>query len=82
MLEYRFCPLCGSELLEMQLETEHQPRLVCKGCGHILYINPRVVSGTLPVQDRRVWLLRRGIEPRAVSRTYTLCSSSLLPGAG
>src|SRR5918998_3342991 len=65
MSEFRFCPLCGSDLQEVLLETEHRPRLVCGDCGHILYINPKVVSGTLPVQDGKVWLLRRGIEPRA-----------------
>lgn len=65
MSEFRFCPLCGSDLQEVLLETEHRPRLVCGGCSHILYINPKVVSGTLPVQEGKVWLLRRGIEPRA-----------------
>jgi ADP-ribose pyrophosphatase YjhB (NUDIX family) len=37
---------------------------VCAGCGHIHYINPKIVSGTLPMDDGGVWLLRRGIEPR------------------
>ena len=65
MQEYKYCPVCASPLQELQLDTEHRPRLVCAGCGHIFYLNPRVVSGTLPVEDGKVWLLRRGIEPRA-----------------
>lgn len=65
MLEYKYCPVCAAELHELQLPSEHRPRLVCSGCGHIFYLNPRVVSGTLPVEDGKVWLLRRGIEPRA-----------------
>ena len=65
MLEYRFCPVCATPLQELQLPTEDRPRLVCVGCGHIFYINPRIVSGTLPIEGGRVWLLRRGIEPRA-----------------
>jgi ADP-ribose pyrophosphatase YjhB (NUDIX family) len=65
MLEYRFCPVCATELRELKLPTEDRPRLVCAGCGHIFYINPKIVCGTLPIQDGRVWLLRRGIEPRA-----------------
>lgn len=65
MLEYKYCPVCATELHELQLPSEHRPRLVCSGCGHIFYLNPRVVSGTLPVEDGKVWLLRRGIEPRA-----------------
>ena len=64
MLEYRYCPLCASKLEELHLVTEDRTRLVCSGCSYVFYINPRVVSGTLPVQDSKVWLLRRGIEPR------------------
>lgn len=33
-------------------------------CGHIYYLNPKIVAGTIPVKDGRVWLLRRAIEPR------------------
>ncbi len=65
MLEYKYCPVCASALRELHLATEDRPRLVCAACGHIFYLNPRVVSGTLPIQDGKVWLLRRGIEPRA-----------------
>ncbi|HEY0071108.1 MAG TPA: NUDIX hydrolase [Chloroflexia bacterium] len=65
MLEYKYCPVCASELQELQLATEDRPRLVCAACGHVFYINPKVVSGTLPIEDGKVWLLRRGIEPRA-----------------
>lgn len=64
MLEYRYCPLCASALKELHLATEDRPRLVCSGCDHVFYVNPKVVSGTLPVQDGKVWLLKRGIEPR------------------
>ncbi|MEO5954014.1 MAG: NUDIX domain-containing protein, partial [Chloroflexia bacterium] len=42
----------------------------CEACGHVAYINPKIVSGTLPVQDGKVWLLRRGIEPRYGYWTY------------
>jgi ADP-ribose pyrophosphatase YjhB (NUDIX family) len=64
MLEYRYCPVCATPLQQLKLPTEDRERLVCEGCGHIFYINPKVVSGTLPIEDGRVWLLRRGIEPR------------------
>jgi ADP-ribose pyrophosphatase YjhB (NUDIX family) len=33
-------------------------------------LNPKIVSGTLPIQDGKVWLLRRGIEPRYGYWTY------------
>lgn len=64
MLVYKFCLLCGEPLVEGQPPSEERPRLVCASCNYIHYINPKVVSGTLPVEGNRVWLLRRGIEPR------------------
>lgn len=67
---FNFCPVCGANLIETQLLTEDRPRLVCTACGHITYINPKIVSGTLPIQDGKVWLLRRGIEPRYGYWTY------------
>jgi ADP-ribose pyrophosphatase YjhB (NUDIX family) len=69
---FRYCPCCASPLGEIHLTTEDRPRLVCtgEGCGYIHYINPKIVSGTLPVHEGKVWLLRRGIEPRMGYWTY------------
>ena len=67
---YTFCTICSGRLELLQLASEDRPRLVCSKCGHIQYVNPKVVSGTLPVQDGKVWLLRRGIEPRLGYWTY------------
>jgi ADP-ribose pyrophosphatase YjhB (NUDIX family) len=64
MFLFRFCVLCGTEMAETKLPTEDRPRLVCVSCGYIHYINPKLVCGTLPVENGSVWLLRRGIEPR------------------
>jgi len=65
-----YCLLCGSPLVESAVPTENRPRLLCANCGYIHYINPKIVSGTLPVQANRVWLLPRGIEPRLGYWTY------------
>ena len=70
MFPFRFCVLCGSEIAESKLPTEDRPRLVCISCGYIHYINPKLVCGTLPVQNGAVWLLRRGIEPRVGYWSY------------
>ena len=59
-----FCVECGQPLAETQLPTEDRPRLVCAACGYIHYLNPKVVSGTLPIWNGAVWLLRRAIAPR------------------
>ncbi len=66
----KYCENCGSVLEERLLPTEDRPRLVCVQCGHVAYVNPKIVSGTLPVRNGRVWLLRRGIEPRLGFWTY------------
>jgi ADP-ribose pyrophosphatase YjhB (NUDIX family) len=66
----KYCEECGFVLAEMLLPTEDRIRLVCADCGHVTYFNPRIVSGTLPVVDGKVWLLRRGIEPRLRCWTY------------
>jgi len=67
---FRYCINCGTPLEERLLPSEDRPRLVCGQCGYIHYVNPKVVSGTLPVTDGKIWLLRRGIEPRLGYWTY------------
>jgi ADP-ribose pyrophosphatase YjhB (NUDIX family) len=45
-------------------EGDNRERLVCAGCGYIAYENPRVVVGSVVVQDDAVLMCRRAIEPR------------------
>jgi ADP-ribose pyrophosphatase YjhB (NUDIX family) len=60
----KFCSRCGSPLELGLIDGEHRERLSCAACGHIAYVNPRLVVTTLPVtDDGRLVLLRRGIEP-------------------
>jgi ADP-ribose pyrophosphatase YjhB (NUDIX family) len=59
-----YCTKCGSELRFGPLEGEDRDRLACRSCGHVAYVNPRLVVTTIPVTDEgQVVLLRRGIEP-------------------
>ena len=67
---FNYCIECGSGLEVRQLPTEDRPRLVCPACGHVHYLNPKVVRGSLPVQEGKIWLLRRGIQPRYGYWTY------------
>ena len=60
--EPRFCPACGEAVEPRVLEQDHRPRLVCPN-GHVTWRNPRMVVGTLPVADGKVFLARRAIEP-------------------
>ena len=60
----RHCSRCGAELLFGPIEGEDRHRASCPSCGHISYVNPRLVVTTLPVtDDGRLVLIRRGIEP-------------------
>lgn len=59
-----FCSRCGAELVLDVPPGEHRERLACPACGHIAYVNPRLVVTTLPVDaDGNLVLIRRGIEP-------------------
>ena len=64
-----FCPTCARPLDLRFVEVEGRDRLICEE-GHIHYENPKVVVGTLPVCDGKIWLLRRAIDPRAGYWTY------------
>ena len=59
-----FCSNCGTRLRFGAIDGEDRDRLSCPGCGHITYVNPRLVVTTLPVTaDGELVLLRRGIAP-------------------
>ena len=59
-----YCSRCGGALRLGTLPGEDRERLACTACGHIAYVNPRLVVTTLPVTaDGEVMLLRRGTEP-------------------
>jgi len=58
------CSNCGASLMFGSIEGEDRDRLSCPECGHIAYVNPRLVVTTLPITpDGELVLLRRGIEP-------------------
>lgn len=60
----RYCSRCGAVLQHGLVEGEDRHRSSCPSCGHIAYVNPRMVVTALPVtNDGRLVLLRRGIEP-------------------
>ena len=59
-----FCPRCGAPLAFGEVEGEDRHRLACAACGHIAYVNPRLVVTTLPVTAAgELVLIRRGLEP-------------------
>lgn len=59
-----YCTSCGGALQFGAVEGEDRDRLACSSCGHVAYVNPRLVVTTIPINaDGEVVLLRRGIEP-------------------
>lgn len=43
---------------------EDRERRVCRTCGFIDYVNPRIVTGVVAHRDGRILLCRRAIDPR------------------
>ena len=56
-----FCPRCGGSL--GQRSVEGRERQVCSRCGRIHYRNARPCACALVIEDGRVLLVRRAIEP-------------------
>lgn len=63
-MEYRFCPTCGGPLEKRSLKAGDPDRLVCRQCGFVFYLDPKVAVGTvIRTEDSRLVLVRRAIEP-------------------
>ena len=60
----QFCNLCGNSVTVKIPDGDNRERHVCTSCGEIQYLNPKVVTGCIPVWRDRVLLCRRAIEPR------------------
>ena len=60
----RFCNLCGGPVALQIPGGDERERHVCQNCGHIHYINPKVIVGCLPTVGDRILLCKRAIEPR------------------
>ncbi len=61
VLEANYCPRCGARLT-LRL-TDERERMVCPTCGYVHYVNPVVAAGCLVLQEDRVLLVRRGVDP-------------------
>jgi ADP-ribose pyrophosphatase YjhB (NUDIX family) len=60
----RNCSSCGGALGFGPVDGEARERHACRACGHITYVNPRLVVTTLPITRRgELVLIRRAIPP-------------------
>jgi len=60
---YKYCPQCGGGLEERLLKPGEPPRLVCKSCGFVFYIDPKLAVIALVPLDAGLVLVRRAIDP-------------------
>lgn len=60
-----YCPSCAGPLELRVPPGDERARLVCASCGSILYENPKVVVGSVPLSrdKKRVLLAKRAIPP-------------------
>ncbi len=60
----KYCSLCGHTLSLRIPEADDRERHVCDNCGHVHYVNPRIIVCALPSFEDKVLLCKRAIEPR------------------
>jgi ADP-ribose pyrophosphatase YjhB (NUDIX family) len=72
-------PSADPRFEQQEVPGDDRPRLVCRACGFVQYVNPRLVTGTVVAdEDGRILLGRREIEP--ASGRWTLPGGFLEEG--
>lgn len=61
---YKFCPLCGSTLVEAVLDGHHRLTCPSESCDFVFYQNPVPAAGAIIVQDDSILLVKRAHPPR------------------
>ena len=60
-----YCIQCGSQNIAYEIpDGDHRPRHFCKICDYVHYQNPRIIVGCIIIDDDKILLAKRGIEPR------------------
>ncbi|MFC1693941.1 NUDIX domain-containing protein [Candidatus Latescibacterota bacterium] len=59
--EYNFCPKCGTPVELHKMEGRIRP--VCTSCGNVIYVNPVPATAQVVLDERRVLLVLRAVEP-------------------
>ena len=79
---FKFCPKCGSALHKRRLKQFEPERLLCPGCGYVMYLNPKVAAGAV-VEHRGGIAFLHEVRDGPANRSYGLQVARLagLPGA-
>jgi ADP-ribose pyrophosphatase YjhB (NUDIX family) len=59
--EYKYCPLCATQLEERTIY--HQQRPVCPSCGFVHFTDPKVAVIALVTHADKALLARRAVDP-------------------
>jgi 8-oxo-dGTP diphosphatase len=59
--EIKFCSRCGGLMITKPVGD--RPRRVCAGCGFIHFTDPKVGVGVMVVEDGRILLVKRRMNP-------------------
>ena len=59
-----FCSNCGEATIHRVPEGDNRPRDICEQCGMIHYQNPKIIAGCVVLEQNKVLLCKRAIEPR------------------
>jgi ADP-ribose pyrophosphatase YjhB (NUDIX family) len=62
-MEYRFCPLCASELVLLLKSDGKKVRPSCLRCDFVHYGNPKPCVGAVIIKHGKVLLVQRANEP-------------------
>ncbi len=60
---FKFCPVCGKDLKTETIKKSEPARLICSACRYIFYQDPKLVSCAIIEIDKKIVLLKRGINP-------------------
>jgi ADP-ribose pyrophosphatase YjhB (NUDIX family) len=62
--DFHFCPVCGGKLRTSALKENEPPRLVCRSCDFVFYLDPKVVACSIVELNGSIVLLKRAIDPQ------------------
>lgn len=60
---YKFCPLCGGGLEQRLIQPKEPARLVCRECGFVFYLDPKLAGIAIIPWEGGIVLARRAIDP-------------------
>ena len=66
----KFCSACGAATERRIPDGDNLERAVCSACATVHYVNPKVITGCIPVWQERVLMCKRNIEPRLGKWTF------------